>query len=162
MLSTSDARRCLYCLEPFMSLGAVDACGDCGEHLHTECFDLNHGCTTYGCVQCEATPSGVPARADRISTGEDHTGGMLLRPVSDPEPSVAAGFVTARPAGSGSRGWASDLGSPERVPATPVRPTIVPTAVAPSVRQFCGRCGARVGMVDNYCGRCGVALPELA
>jgi len=45
----SSEKRCAYCKELLLQEDAVQYCQSCGTPHHKECFELNGGCTVYGC-----------------------------------------------------------------------------------------------------------------
>lgn len=60
-------KTCPYCQSPLKSNADVTICSSCGVPHHTECWNENSGCTTYGCVH-------NPSSSDRINmqaAGED-------------------------------------------------------------------------------------------
>jgi hypothetical protein len=130
MLAMHDTRRCLYCLEPVAVPQSTHACDGCGELLHAECFELNHGCSTYGCIRCEATPAATSIQTEVASIDGDHT-------AAEEHPTPAPAPVLE-----------------------PAAPAAVAVAAAPRSRQFCGRCGGRVGAANHYGGTSGTRLED--
>jgi hypothetical protein len=53
---------CAYCKESILDGSAVAFCGRCNTPHHRECFDLNRGCSVFGCRSQEQVPIPTPIR----------------------------------------------------------------------------------------------------
>lgn len=47
---------CAYCKESILDGSAIASCGRCNTPHHQECFNLNHGCSVYGCRSQQQIP----------------------------------------------------------------------------------------------------------
>ena len=54
-ISSSVGKTCPYCQTPIKPGGQVTICSACGMPHHAECWQENHGCTTFGCQGAPAT-----------------------------------------------------------------------------------------------------------
>lgn len=51
MMSEFAGKICPVCKQEINELDKVTVCPDCGMPHHTDCWEMNRGCSTFGCAQ---------------------------------------------------------------------------------------------------------------
>ncbi len=80
-ISSSVGKNCPYCQTPIKPGGQVMVCSACGMPHHADCWQENHGCTTFGCQGHPATAVGTAPQSPAPGTLACPTCGYLMGPM---------------------------------------------------------------------------------